>query len=112
MNNLNNNFNTYPFQNPAISQYFLQPQGIVYFINNLNEFSNIIMNSKTIVGICIPEETCYVKILENGIQNLSVYKLVKQENNNKTTEEILIELEKRIDALEGTKKGGRLDELI
>ena len=73
MANINNNFNAYPFQNQVMPQYFLQPQGMVYFINNFNEFSNLNMNANVIVGICLPEESCYVKTFQNGIQNITIY---------------------------------------
>ena len=82
MNNLNNNFNNYSFQNQPFQQYFIQPQGVVYFINNSNELNNINMNSNVIVGICLSEETCYVKTTQNGNQNVSVYKFVNQNNQN------------------------------
>lgn len=116
MNNLNNNFNNYSFQNQPFQQYFIQPQGVVYFINNSNELNNINMNSNVIVGICLPEETCYVKTIQNGSQNVSVYKFVNQNNQNNNESNIsmiLADFDKRLKTLENTnKKGGPLSELI
>ena len=114
MANLTNNFNGYSYQNQPLTQYFIQPQGMLYFINNSNELNNIPMTSNMIAALCVPEETCYIKMIQNGMPIINTYKLSQPNLNseNKNIDDILLDFDKRLKALEGNKKGGRLDELL
>ena len=117
MANLNNNtFNNYPFQTQQNTNFFLQPQGMVYSINNSLELSNVPVNGGVSVAICLSEEMCHIKTIQNGIPTVTSYRLVPQNSSirqDKDIKEILTELDQRLRALEkGTNKGGRLDELI
>lgn len=114
MANMNNNFNGYSYQNQPMSQYFIQPQGMLYLINNGNEVNNISMTSNIIAALCIPEETCYIKMIQNGMPVITTYKLTQPNSNseNRNIDDILIDLDRRLKALETNKKGGRLDELL
>lgn len=118
-NNMLNNYNNYPFQTQQQSpqQFFMQPQGLLYFINSALEISNVPLNSGIAVAMCLPEETLYVKTFQNGTPNVITYKLIAQneivKDEDKDIKEILLGLDKRLKALEKTnKKGGSLDELI
>lgn len=117
MNNLtNNNFNNYPLQAQQNTIFFPQPQGMVYSINNSMELSSIPVNGGVSVAICLPEEMCYIKTIQNGMPIVTTYKLLPQNGTQKSDrdiKDILSELDQRLRAIEAkTNKGGRLDELI
>ena len=114
MANMNNNFNGYSYQNQPMSQYFIQPQGMLYFINNSNEINNVSMTSNIIAALCIPEETCYIKMIQNGMPVITTYKLTQpnSSSDNRNIDDILRDFDKRLKVLETNKKGGRLDELL
>lgn len=117
-NGMLNNYNNYPFQTQqSPQQFFMQPQGLLYFINSALEISNVPVTSGIAVAMCLPEETLYVKTFQNGVPNIITYKLIAQNEEvkaeDKDIKDILFSLDKRLKALEKTnKKGGSLDELI
>lgn len=116
MANLPNNFNNYPFQKTNSSAFLLQPQGIVYFLNNSLELANVPVNAGISVAFCLPEEVCYIKT-QGGAASVVAYKLVpKQEEvipEEKNLVQMLSDLEKRLANLEkAQKKGGTLDEFL
>ena len=70
--------NIYPYNQPQsyqATQYFPQPQGNVYFVNNSLEVANIPMGSQLSVVLCPSEGTMYVKTLQGGAPTLMVYKI-------------------------------------
>lgn len=70
--------NIYPYSQPQsyqATQYFPQPQGNVYFVNNSLEVANIPMGSQLSVVLCPSEGTMYVKTLQGGAPTLMVYKI-------------------------------------
>lgn len=83
----NNNLGQWPTNNiqPA-PQYYPQPQGVVYTINNAAEISNIPVNNNSISIALIPNESiAYVKTLQNDIPVINAYELTplnSQENIN------------------------------
>lgn len=128
MTNLNN-FNNYSYQKTTPQQFLVQPQGMVYFINNSQELNNIPLSPTTgvSVAICIPEEMCYIKTLQNGLPMILNYKLVSQsqlqtqsstqtedqKEDKKDCYELFKQLDERLKKLEKSLgKGGKLDELI
>ena len=124
---MNNQFPNYQY--PATTQYtpqytqplFPQPQGSVYLINNSLEVANVPMGAGVSVAFCFPENVCYLKSMQNGNPVFKAFKIVPydQETPQKQTEEetinfseVIRDFDERIRALEQTKKGGRLDELL
>ena len=53
-------------QNYQATQYFPQPQGNVYLINNSLEVSNIPMGAGLSVAICFNEGIAYIKTMQGG----------------------------------------------
>lgn len=67
-----------------VQQFFPQPQGNVYFINNSLEVANVPMSGGGVsVAICIPENLVYLKSMNNGTPYFQAYTLTPYEN--KTT---------------------------
>lgn len=111
-----NELNGYPFQKAPTAPFLLQPQGIVYFLNNSLELANVPVNAGISVAFCIPEEVCYIKT-QGGATPVLTYKLTKKQeevsSDERSLTQILGELEKRLANLEkAQKKGGTLDEFL
>lgn len=114
--------NVYPYAQPQSyqgTQYFPQPQGNVYFVNNSLEVANIPMGSSLSVVLCPSEGTMYVKTLQGGAPTLMVYKIEPYEQSITTpTAETpdygaqIAELAKQIEALKTRLGGKNLNELL
>lgn len=98
---------------------FPQPQGSAYLINSSLEVANVPMGAGISVAFCFPENLCYLKSMQNGNPVFKAYKIIPydQDNNTPAQEEpnvmeFLKNLDERLKALEQTKRGGRLDELL
>lgn len=97
----NNNNNSYgsPTQGAAAPQIltgqavqplFPQPQGNVYNINSTLEVANVPVGAGISVALCIPENTMYIKTLQNGNPMFYPYKIIpynQMENSNKAAQE-------------------------
>lgn len=67
------------------TQYFPQPQGNVYLVNNSLEVANIPMGAGLSMVLCPSEGIMYLKTLQGGAPSLIVYSIApyeqKQEEN-------------------------------
>lgn len=61
------------------TQYFPQPQGNVYLVNNSLEVSNIPMGAGLSMVLCPSEGTMYLKTLQGGAPTLIVYSIAPYE---------------------------------
>ena len=68
------------------TQYFPQPQGNVYLINNSLEVANVPMGSGLSMAICPSESIMYLKTLQNGNPVILAYKLNPLEGNLEQTQ--------------------------
>lgn len=98
------------------TQYFPQPQGNVYLINNSLEVANVPMGSGLSMAICPNEGTMYLKTLQGGAPSLIVYSIapyeapVEQKQESDLSVQIA-ELRAEVEALKKLK-GGSFNELI
>lgn len=127
MNNSYNQYSSnYSYQQ---AQYFPQPQGNAYIVDNSLEVANIPMGTGISVILCPSEGSMYLKAMQNGSPSISVYKINpfdnnqynKNENQNSDQnmqsiilkmEEKISKLEKTVDKLSKNNIGGGLNELL
>lgn len=106
---------TQPYQ---ATQYFPQPQGNVYLINNSLEVANIPMGAGISMALCPSEGLMYLKTLQGGAPSLIAYSFAPYESQPEPKTEQpdygvqIAELNKKIDALTKKIKGGSFNELI
>lgn len=118
-----NNFQSFqysPNQSPSqfgtnfqTQQFFPQPQGSVYVINNSAEISTIPMGSGISAAICMSEGLMFLKTLQGGNPILMAYKIVpysQEQNNtnitiNKDSDEEIKNLKNRLDEIEKRLSG-------
>lgn len=102
--------NQYGIQQYQQTQYFPQPQGNVYIINNSLEVANVPMGSGISVGFCPNENLIYFKTLQNGNPSVLAYTLTpyEQKKENSSLEERIKLIEEKLNI----KGGGKLSELI
>ena len=99
-------------------QYFPQPQGNVFLLNNSLEVANVPMGAGLSIAICPSEGTMYLKTLQGGTPSLMVYSITPygaQEQPISSTVDYgteIAELKKQIESLSKKVKGGNFDELI
>ena len=62
------------------TQYFPQPQGNVYLVNNSLEVSNVPMGAGLSMILCPSEGTMYLKTLQGGAPSLIVYSIAPYES--------------------------------
>ena len=98
------------------TQYFPQPQGNVYLINNSLEVANVPMGSGLSMAICPSEGTMYLKTLQGGAPSLIVYSITPYEAPAEQKQEAdlatqIAELRAEIETLKKSK-GGSFNELI
>ena len=97
------------------TQYFPQPQGNVYLINNSLEVANVPMGSGLSMAICPSEGVMYLKTLQGGAPSLIAYSIAPYEAPTQPDQSDLItqiaELRAEIEALK-KPKGGSFNELI
>ena len=104
------------------TQYFPQPQGNVYLVNNSLEVSNIPMGAGLSMVLCPSEGTMYLKTLQGGAPTLIVYsispyeqKMESQSNSQESQPDYgaqIAELRAQIEMLMKKTKGGNFNELI
>ena len=120
----NNNYNSQPtvaaapqvLANQNIQPLFPQPQGNVYNINSTLEVANVPVGAGISVALCLPENTMYIKTIQNGNPMFYPYKILpynQMENSGSaaqekketiTTEELLSQIEKCNAEIEELKK--------
>lgn len=66
-----------PFQS---QQFFPQPQGNVYTINNSLEVANVPMSAGLSVALCLSEGLLYLKSMQNGNPMFMAYKIIPYDN--------------------------------
>jgi hypothetical protein len=98
------------------TQYFPQPQGNVYLINNSLEVANVPMGSGLSMAICPSEGIMYLKTLQGGAPSLIVYSIAPYEAPTEQKQEVdfaaqIAELRAEVEALK-KPKGGNFNELI
>lgn len=100
------------------TQYFPQPQGNVYLVNNSLEVSNIPMGAGLSMVLCPSEGTMYLKTLQGGAPTLIVYSIAPYESKEEPQPQQpdygaqIEELRAQVAALMKKTKGGSLNELI
>lgn len=110
----------------SAQQFFPQPQGSVYMINNSSEINNIPISGNLSAIVCLNEGILYLKTLQNGTPMMLSYKLnsienqssseVKEEDvTNKKIADFLKNYDERLNKIEDAliktkeKNGGKLD---
>lgn len=119
------NYYTGPmFQNNSgpSQQFFPQPQGNVYLINNSLEVANVPMSGGISIGLCTNEGVMYLKSMQNGSPTFVAYKITPYEEKQPALNKDLNSLEERIVNLEkiiasygknnNNTQGGKLNELV
>lgn len=101
------------------TQYFPQPQGNVYLVNNSLEVSNIPMGAGLSMILCPSEGTMYLKTLQGGAPSLIVYSIAPYESKTEQPQESqpdygaqIAELRAQVEALMKKQKGGSFNELV
>lgn len=101
------------------TQYFPQPQGNVYLVNNSLEVSNVPMGAGLSMILCPSEGTMYLKTLQGGAPSLIVYSIAPYESKPEQPQESqpdygaqIAELRAQVEALQKKQKGGSFNELI
>lgn len=87
MSNFSNfNQNQTPvYQQYYAQQYFLQPQGSIYMIENSSDIANVPVGAGVSAAICLREGSLYLKTFQNGAPMLMIYRLSPIENNTGNT---------------------------
>lgn len=108
-----------PYNQPQsyqATQYFPQPQGNVYLINNSLEVANIPMGAGLSIALCPAEGIMYLKTLQGGAPSMIVYSIAPYEAPEQEPKidygEQIAELKARIESLSKKLKGGNLSELL
>ena len=69
------------FQNFQQNQFFIQPQGNLYMINNSNEINSVPVGLGVSAAICLSEGIIYLKTIQNGAPMIIGYKLNSLDEN-------------------------------
>ena len=102
------------------TQYFPQPQGNVYMVNNSLEVANVPMGAGLSVVLCPSESTMYIKTLQGGSPTLMVYNISPYEQKEKAApiqeqpdySQQIAELTEQIESIKKQLKGGKTNELL
>ena len=104
-------------QSYQATQYFPQPQGNVYLVNNSLEVANVPMGAGISMVLCPTEGLMYLKTLQGGAPSIIVYSIAPYEQKQEEIPQTdygaqIAELKAQIEALSKKVKGGNLSELI
>ena len=104
-------------QSYQATQYFPQPQGNVYLVNNSLEVANVPMGAGISMVLCPAEGLMYLKTLQGGAPSIIVYSIAPYEQKQEDISQPdygaqIAELKAQIEALSKKVKGGNLSELI
>lgn len=104
-------------QSYQATQYFPQPQGNVYLVNNSLEVANVPMGAGISMVLCPSEGLMYLKTLQGGAPSIIVYNIAPYEQKQEETPQPdygvqIAELKSQIEAISKKLKGGNLNELI
>ena len=104
-------------QSYQATQYFPQPQGNVYLVNNSLEVANVPMGAGISMVLCPAEGLMYLKTLQGGAPSIIVYSIAPYEQKQEEISQPdygaqIAELKAQIEALSKKVKGGNLSELI
>ena len=99
------------------TQYFPQPQGNVYLVNNSLEVANVPMGAGISMVLCPSEGVMYLKTLQGGAPSLIVYSIAPYESKPESVATPdygaeIAELKNQIESLSKKIKGGNFNELI
>lgn len=82
----------------SMQQYFPQPQGNIFMINNSSEIGNVPISNGISAGICLAEGVMYLKTMQNGSPAMLSYRLsplegpmTNEQNNFEETNKKIIE---------------------
>lgn len=103
-------YNPYQTNSYQAAQFFPQPQGNVYIINNSMEIANIPVGGGISAALCPSEAIMFLKSMQNGAPTLLAYTLTPCETRaNQTSDERVAALEKEVAELKKQLKGGKLN---
>lgn len=89
-------------QQQQIQPLFPQPQGNVYNINSTLEVANVPCGAGVSIALCLPENTMYIKTMQNGNPLFYPYKIIpftneqQQKEESATPEDIIQTLQKQV----------------
>lgn len=83
------NYQPMPPSSPVMGQnnvqpLFPQPQGNVYNINSTLEVANVPVGAGISVALCMPENTMFIKTMQNGNPMFYPYKILPYANEAET----------------------------
>lgn len=105
------NFSPYQTQQ-APQQFFPQPQGNAYLINNSLEVANVPASGAITLALCTNENLLYLKSMQNGNPVFMAYKITPYEKEPQATSELETRLKALEDQLAAIKKGGIPHDLL
>lgn len=91
-------------QQQQVQPLFPQPQGNVYNINSTLEVANVPCGAGVSIALCLPENTMYIKTMQNGNPLFYPYKIIpftneqQQKEESATPEDIIQTLQKQVNA--------------
>ena len=71
-------------QQNNVQPLFPQPQGNVYNINSTLEVANVPVGAGVSVALCMPENTMFIKTMQNGNPMFYPYKILPYSNEAET----------------------------
>lgn len=71
-----------PLPNQNVQPLFPQPQGNVYNINSTLEVANVPVGAGVSVALCMPEQTMFIKTMQNGNPLFYPYRILPFTNDN------------------------------
>ena len=96
--------------NQNIQPLFPQPQGNVYNINSTLEVANVPVGAGVSVALCMPENTMFIKTMQNGNPMFYPYKILPysteaSQTEQKAEQDITTQLKQLSDRLTSIEEG-------